>query len=93
MSAKCQQQTLAPQRVCSSESIVQSGSDQLEIYRAPEALPDVPAVAEFVPGYEASGWVPVFRAKSSTPNIEFLEPVAAFRDPREQFGSEPLTIR
>jgi len=28
-----------------------------------------------------------------SPSIEFLEPVAAFGDPREQFGSAPLTIR
>jgi hypothetical protein len=28
-----------------------------------------------------------------SPSIEFLRPVAALGDPREQFGSEPLTIR
>src|SRR5262249_17519273 len=36
------------------------------IERRLDALPDIPAVAEFVPGYEASGWVGG-RAPSNTP--------------------------
>jgi tripartite-type tricarboxylate transporter receptor subunit TctC len=36
-----------------------------------EALPDIPAVGEFVPGYEASGWFGV-GAPKSTP-IEIVE--------------------
>jgi len=34
-----------------------------------EALPEVPAVAEFVPGYEASGWNGVFAPKSTSVEI------------------------
>jgi tripartite-type tricarboxylate transporter receptor subunit TctC len=36
-----------------------------------EALPDIPTVAEFVPGYEASGWVGI-GAPKSTP-VEIIE--------------------
>jgi tripartite-type tricarboxylate transporter receptor subunit TctC len=34
-----------------------------------EALPDVPAVAEFVPGYEASAWYGVGVPKGTPANI------------------------
>ena len=34
-----------------------------------EALPEVPTVAEFVPGYEASGWNGVFAPKSTSVEI------------------------
>ena len=36
-----------------------------------EALPDIPTVAEFVPGYEASGWVGI-GAPKNTP-VEIIE--------------------
>jgi tripartite-type tricarboxylate transporter receptor subunit TctC len=34
-----------------------------------EALPDIPAVAEFVPGYEASGWYGIGAPKNTPPDI------------------------
>src|SRR5215475_1698688 len=36
--------------------------------RAP-ALPDVPAVGEFVPGFEASGWTGIFAPKNAPVDI------------------------
>ncbi|HEY2530501.1 MAG TPA: tripartite tricarboxylate transporter substrate binding protein [Xanthobacteraceae bacterium] len=50
-----------------------------------EALPDVPAMAEFVPGYEASGWYGIAAPKpTSTEIIEKLngEINAALADPK-----------
>jgi tripartite-type tricarboxylate transporter receptor subunit TctC len=41
------------------------------IERRLDALPDIPAVAEFVPGYEASGWFGV-GAPSNTP-VEIID--------------------
>jgi tripartite-type tricarboxylate transporter receptor subunit TctC len=34
-----------------------------------ELLPDVPAMAEFLPGYEASGWYGVVAPKGTPPEI------------------------
>ena len=34
-----------------------------------EALPDVPAIGEFVPGFEASQWTGLFAPKSISPEI------------------------
>ncbi len=34
-----------------------------------EVLPDVPAMAEFLPGYEASGWYGVVAPKGTPPEI------------------------
>jgi tripartite-type tricarboxylate transporter receptor subunit TctC len=34
-----------------------------------EALPDVPAVAEFLPGYEASAWFGIGAPKATPPEI------------------------
>jgi tripartite-type tricarboxylate transporter receptor subunit TctC len=34
-----------------------------------EALPDVPAIAEFVPGYEGSGWLGICAPKGTPANI------------------------
>jgi tripartite-type tricarboxylate transporter receptor subunit TctC len=34
-----------------------------------EALPDVPTLSEFVPGYEASGWLAVSAPKNTPPEI------------------------
>ena len=50
-----------------------------------EALPDVPTVGEFVPGYEASGWFGV-GAPSATP-VEIVDKLnkevnAALDDPK-----------
>ena len=52
-----------------------------------EALPDVPTIAEFVPGYEASGWLGV-GAPRSTPG-EIIDKLnaeinAALADPNLQ---------
>src|SRR5262249_58398425 len=50
-----------------------------------EALPDVPTVSEFVPGYEASGWFGVGAPKSTpTEIIDKLnnEVNAALADPK-----------
>jgi tripartite-type tricarboxylate transporter receptor subunit TctC len=41
------------------------------IERRLDALPDIPAVAEFVPGYEASGWFGV-GAPSNAP-VEIID--------------------
>ena len=41
------------------------------IERRLDALPDIPAVGEFVPGYEASGWVGI-GAPKNTP-VEIIE--------------------
>jgi tripartite-type tricarboxylate transporter receptor subunit TctC len=53
-----------------------------------EALPDVPAIAEFVPGYEASGWIGL-GAPRNTP--------AEIADPRirariADLGNTPLAL-
>ncbi len=63
-----------------------------------EALPDVPAMAEFLPGYEASGWFGLFAPKSTrTEIVETLnkEVNAALADPKMKarladMGGEPL---
>lgn len=34
-----------------------------------EALPDVPALAEFVPGYEASGWTGIFAPRNTPAHV------------------------
>ena len=50
-----------------------------------EALPDVPAVAEFLPGYEASGWVGLGAPKATPAAIVDKlnqETNAALADPR-----------
>jgi len=64
-----------------------------------QALPDVPSVGEFVPGYEASGWFGV-GAPKATP-AEIVEKLnkgvnAALHDPKMKarladLGGEPLT--
>jgi len=51
------------------------------------ALPDIPAIAEFVPGYEANGWLGIGAPKgTSTEIIERLnkEIVALVADPKEK---------
>jgi tripartite-type tricarboxylate transporter receptor subunit TctC len=65
-----------------------------------KALPDVPAVGEFVPGYEASGWYGV-GAPKNTP-VEIIgklnkEINATLADPRlkarlADLGAEPMTM-
>jgi tripartite-type tricarboxylate transporter receptor subunit TctC len=65
-----------------------------------EALPDVPAVAEFVPGYEASTWYGV-GAPKNTP-VEIVEKLnkeinAALADPKlkarlADIGAEPMSM-
>ena len=63
-------------------------------------LPDVPAVAEFVPGYEASSWYGIGAPKDTSPAlIEKLntEINAAFGDPAikarlADFGAEPMPM-
>jgi tripartite-type tricarboxylate transporter receptor subunit TctC len=65
-----------------------------------EALPDVPAVSEFVPGYEASTWYGVGAPKKTpTEIIEKLnrEINAALGDPKlrarlADFGAEPMSM-
>jgi tripartite-type tricarboxylate transporter receptor subunit TctC len=62
------------------------------------ALPDVPAMAEFLPGYEASGWFGLFAPKDTpTEIVETLnkEVNAALADPKMKarladLGGEPL---
>ena len=64
-----------------------------------QALPDVPSVGEFVPGYEASGWFGVGAPKATPAEIvEKLnkEVNAALHDPKMKarladLGGEPLT--
>jgi tripartite-type tricarboxylate transporter receptor subunit TctC len=64
-----------------------------------QALPDVPSVGEFVPGYEASGWFGVGAPKATpTEIVEKLnkEVNAALHDPKMKarladLGGEPLT--
>jgi tripartite-type tricarboxylate transporter receptor subunit TctC len=65
-----------------------------------EALPDVPTVAEFVPGYEASGWQGI-GAPKNTPSeiIEVLNNSvsAALADPKmktklAELGGAPLVV-
>jgi len=63
-------------------------------------LPDVPAVDEFVPGYEASSWYGIGAPKDTPPAlIEKLnaEVNAAFGDPAikarlADFGAEPMPM-
>jgi tripartite-type tricarboxylate transporter receptor subunit TctC len=65
-----------------------------------EALPDVPAVGEFVPGYEASGWYGVGAPKNTPPEIvEKLNKGinAALADPKlkarlADLGAEPMSM-
>jgi tripartite-type tricarboxylate transporter receptor subunit TctC len=65
-----------------------------------EALPDVPTIAEFVPGYEASTWYGVGAPKKTPPEIvERLnkEIVAAIADSKlkahfADLGAEPLSM-
>ena len=64
-----------------------------------EALPDVPPVGEFVPGYEASGWFGIGAPKNtSTEIIERLnqETNAVVTDPKMKarfvgLGVEPMS--
>src|SRR5262249_21758369 len=64
-----------------------------------QALPDVPSVGEFVPGYEASGWFGVGAPKATPAEIvEKLnkEVNAALHEPKMKarladLGGEPLT--
>jgi tripartite-type tricarboxylate transporter receptor subunit TctC len=65
-----------------------------------EALPDIPAVGEFVPGYEASGWFGIGAPKNTPPEIvERLNRAvnSGLADPRLQahlaeLGSEPMPM-
>jgi tripartite-type tricarboxylate transporter receptor subunit TctC len=64
-----------------------------------QALPDVPSVGEFVPGYEASGWFGVGAPKATPAEIVDKlnkEVNAALHDPKMKarladLGGEPLT--
>jgi tripartite-type tricarboxylate transporter receptor subunit TctC len=64
------------------------------------ALPDVPTVAEFVPGYEASAWAGIGAPKSTPAEIVDklnVEIAAALGDPAlkaklANFGSEPMPM-
>ena len=64
-----------------------------------QALPDVPTVGEFVPGYEASGWFGVGAPKATPAEIVDKlnkEVNAALHDPKMKarladLGGEPLT--
>ena len=65
-----------------------------------EALPDIPTVGEFVPGFESSGWIG-FGAPKGTP-IEIVDKLnkeinAALADPKMKarladLGCTPLTL-
>ncbi len=65
-----------------------------------EALPDVPSVAEFLPGYEASGWIGL-GAPRNTP-AEIIDKLnreinAGLADPRirariADLGNTPLAL-
>jgi len=65
-----------------------------------EALPDLPTIGEFVPGYEASGWYGI-GAPKGTP-VEIVEKLnkeinAALADPRikvrlAELGGEPMPM-
>lgn len=65
-----------------------------------EALPDIPAVAEFVPGYEASGWYGIGAPeKTPTEIIDRLntEIIAGLADPRimarlSDLGAVPMPM-
>jgi tripartite-type tricarboxylate transporter receptor subunit TctC len=65
-----------------------------------EALPDVPAVGDFVPGYEASGWQGIGAPKATPPEIVDTlnrEVNAAHADARfkarlAELGNSPLTL-
>lgn len=65
-----------------------------------EVLPDVPTVAEFVPGYEATGWYGVGAPKDTAPEIiDHLNKSinAALADPKlvariVDLGNSPLSI-
>src|SRR5262249_60470352 len=65
-----------------------------------EALPDVPAVAEFVPGYEASGWIGLGAPRNTAAEIiDTLnrEINAGLADPRirariADLGNTPLAL-
>jgi tripartite-type tricarboxylate transporter receptor subunit TctC len=65
-----------------------------------EALPNIPAVSEFVPGYEASTWYGVGVPKSTpTEIVEKLnkEVNAALSDPKfkarlADLGAEPMSM-
>jgi tripartite-type tricarboxylate transporter receptor subunit TctC len=66
-----------------------------------DALPDVPALDEFVPGYEASGWQGIGAPKGTPPKIvERLnkEINVALADPKfkarlAELGGVPLSVR
>ena len=65
-----------------------------------EALPDIPAVSEFIPGYEASGWQGVGTPKSTPAEIVNMlnkEINAALADPKikgriADLGGEPMSM-
>ena len=64
-----------------------------------DALPDLPAVAEFLPGYEASGWMGICAPKNTPmPIVEKLNSVinAAVAEPKvgarlAELGAVPIT--
>jgi tripartite-type tricarboxylate transporter receptor subunit TctC len=68
-----QVQVMFPATVSSIEYIRAGGLRALAVTTATrsEVLPDIPTVAEFVPGYEASGWLGI-SAPNSTP-VEIIE--------------------